>query len=174
MWGTGLIKGLMISLKNLRRGPITVQYPYEKLELPERARWAVRPKYFADGSPKCTACLTCVRTCPDYVLHLDVQTREDKSKHIDAFTYEVGACMMCGLCVESCPFDAIEMSNEYELARVDRSALLEYLLDDVDAASAARHKAEREAAASAQAAASDAAASSDSDVQRAPEGGAAR
>lgn len=158
MWGTGLLKGLMISLKNLRRGPITVQYPYEKLELPERARWAVRPKYFADGSPKCTACLTCVRTCPDYVLHLDVQTREDKSKHIDAFTYEVGACMMCGLCVESCPFDAIEMSNEYELARTDRSALLEYLLDDTDAASAARHKAEREAAAS---------------TPEAPEGGAA-
>lgn len=149
MWGTGLIKGLMISLRNLRRGPITVQYPYEKLELPERARWAVRPKSFADGSPKCTACLTCVRTCPDYILHLDVETREDKSKHINEFSYEIGACMMCGLCVESCPFDAIEMSSEYELAVWDRAQLKENLLEDVDAASGARHKAEREASSAA-------------------------
>lgn len=149
MWGMGLIKGLLISLRNLRRGPITVQYPYEKLDLPERARWAVRPKYFSDGSPKCTACMTCVRTCPDYILDLDVETREDKSKHIREFSYELGACMMCGLCVESCPFDAIRMSHEYELAVQDRNALKENLLEDVDAASASRHKAEREAAESA-------------------------
>jgi NADH-quinone oxidoreductase subunit I len=145
MWGMGLLKGLMISLRNLRRGPITVQYPYEKLDLPERSRWAVRPKCFEDGSPKCTACMTCVRTCPDHILDLDVETREDKSKHINTFTYEVGACMMCGLCVESCPYDAIRMSHEYELAVSDASGLKEHLLAGVDAATAARHKAEREA-----------------------------
>lgn len=144
MWGQGLINGLIISLRNLRRGPITVQYPYEKLDLPERARWAVRPKYFADGSPKCTACMTCVRTCPDYILSLDVETREDKTKHINYFGYEIGACMMCGLCVESCPFDAIRMGHDYELAVWERSGLKEALLADVDAASAARHKTERE------------------------------
>jgi NADH-quinone oxidoreductase subunit I len=133
----------MIVLRNLRRGPITVQYPYEKLELPERARWAVRPTYFDDGTPKCTACMTCVRTCPDFILSLDVETREDKSKHIDRFGYEIGACMMCGLCVEACPFDAICMSHEYELALTDPSGLMEYLIEDVEAATAARHKAEK-------------------------------
>lgn len=144
MWGKGLINGLRLSLKNAMRGPITVQYPYEKLEIPERARWAVRPKFFDDGSPRCTACMTCVRTCPDHVLSLDVETREDRSKHIEAFGYELGACMMCGLCVEACPFDAIKMSHEYELAVTDRTALVENLLQDVDAATNARHKAEKE------------------------------
>lgn len=147
MWGSGLINGLRLSLRNALRGNITVKYPYEKLELPERARWAVRPTYFADGSPRCTACLTCVKTCPDHILSLDVETREDKTKHIDRFGYEIGACMMCGLCVEACPFDAIHMSHEYELAVTDRSGLMEYLLTDVDAATNARHKAEKEAAA---------------------------
>ena len=140
MWGKGLVTGLRISIRNMLRGPITVKYPYEKLELPERARWAVRPKYFEDGSPKCTACMTCVRTCPDHILSLDVETREDKTKHIDRFGYEIGACMMCGLCVEACPFDAILMSHEYELAVMDRSSLDEALLVDVDTASAQRHR----------------------------------
>ncbi|MRS12168.1 MAG: 4Fe-4S dicluster domain-containing protein [Actinobacteria bacterium] len=145
MWGTGLINGLRISFRNMLRGPITVKYPYERLELPERARWAVRPKYFGDGTPKCTACLTCVKTCPDHILSLDVETRDDKSKRIARFGYEIGACMMCGLCVEACPFDAIRMSHEYELAVTDASGLMEYLLTEVDAATNARHKAEKEA-----------------------------
>lgn len=144
MWGKGLINGLRLSLKNAMRGPITVMYPYEKLELPERSRWAVRPKFFDDGSPKCTACMTCVRVCPDHILSLDVETREDKTKHIEAFGYEIGACMMCGLCVEACPFDAITMSHEYELAVTDPGALMENLLEQTDAATNARHKEEKE------------------------------
>jgi len=147
MWGKGLINGLRLSLKNAMRGPITVMYPYEKLELPERSRWAVRPKFFDDGSPKCTACMTCVRVCPDHILSLDVETREDKTKHIEAFGYEIGACMMCGLCVEACPFDAITMSHEYELAVIDPAALTENLLEHADAATNARHKKEKERAA---------------------------
>lgn len=160
MWGLGILNGLRLSLKNALGGHITVKYPYEKLELPERARWAVRPTYFADGAHRCTACLTCVKTCPDHILSLDIETREDKTKHIERFGYEIGACMMCGLCVEVCPFDAITMSHEYELAVTSPDDLMEYLLVDVDAATAARHKAEKVAAGStdpAQAAASEAA-----------------
>lgn len=149
MWGKGLINGLRLSLKNALRGPITVQYPHERLELPERARWAVRSKFFDDGSPKCTACMICVRTCPDHILSFDLEVREDKTKFIEAYTYELGACMMCGLCVESCPYDAILMSHEYELAVTDPAALTENLLEDVEAATIARHKAEKEAAAAA-------------------------
>ena len=146
MWGMGLLNGLRLSLKNAMRGPITVMYPYEKLELPDRSRWAVRPTYFDDGSPRCTGCMTCVKTCPDHILSLDVETREDKTKHIERFGYEIGACMMCGLCVEACPFDAITMSHEYELAVTSPDALMEYLIEDIDAATNARHKAEKEAA----------------------------
>ncbi|GAB4282278.1 MAG: hypothetical protein Kow0067_02240 [Coriobacteriia bacterium] len=146
MWGAGLINGLRITMRNMLRGPITVKYPYEKLELPERARWAVTPKRFPDGSPKCTACMTCVKVCPDHILDLEFETREDKTKHIDRFGYEVGACMMCGLCVEACPFDAIEMSHTYELAVGSREELAHVLLGDVDAATAAQHKAFKAAA----------------------------
>jgi NADH-quinone oxidoreductase subunit I len=140
MWGKGLLNGLRISMRNMMRGPITVKYPFERLEIPERARWAVTPKYDEAGNHKCTACMTCVRVCPDHILDLDVTTGEDKSKHIDSFRYELGACMMCGLCVEACPFDAIEMGHDYELAVTDAADLTTELLTDVDAASPPRRE----------------------------------
>ncbi|MDP2234732.1 MAG: 4Fe-4S binding protein [Actinomycetota bacterium] len=140
MWGQGLIGGLIISMRNMLRPNITVQYPYERLELPPRARWAVRPKYDESGAHKCTACLTCVKVCPDHILDLDLTIAEDKIKHIEYFRYELGACMMCGLCVEACPFDAILMSHEYELAVTDPAGLVEDLLFDVDAAKPPRRE----------------------------------
>ncbi|MDZ4064309.1 MAG: 4Fe-4S dicluster domain-containing protein [Coriobacteriia bacterium] len=141
MWGAGLLNGLRITMLNMMRGPITVRYPYEKITLPERSRWAVQLKYAKDGSHSCTGSMTCVRTCPDHILDLQITTAEDKSKRIDRFVYEIGACMMCGLCVEVCPFDAIEMGQDYELAVTDPAQLIQQLLADVDAASPRRNKA---------------------------------
>jgi len=141
MRGSGILKGMAITMRNMLRGPITVMYPEQKLTLPERARWPVAPRYDDEGRPKCTACLICVNECPDHVLDLEVSKSEDGGKHIDRYVYEVGACMMCGLCVEACPFDAIEMSHEYELATRDPHDLVRVLLRDVDAASTRRAKA---------------------------------
>lgn len=146
MWGTGIIKGFGITIKNMFRPIITVQYPEQRLTLPERARWTVSPKYDADGNPKCTACLICVRECPDHVLRIEASTRPGGGKHIDLSVYELGACMMCGLCVAACPFDAIEMSHEYELATRDHDDLVRVLLRDVDAASTRRAPAAEEVA----------------------------
>lgn len=140
MWGSGILKGFAITMRNMLRGPITVMYPEQRLELPERARWAVAPRYDAEGAPKCTACLICVKECPDHVLSIEASKNDDGGKHIDRYVYEVGACMMCGLCVEACPFDAIEMSHEYELATRDSRELVRVLLSDVDAASPRRAK----------------------------------
>lgn len=140
MWGKGLLTGLAITMRNLFRGPITVRYPYEKLELPERARWSVVPKYDESGAHKCTACMTCVKVCPDHILDLEMTQGEDKTKHIDHFRYEIGACMMCGLCVEACPFDAIRMSHDYELAVTEPEELVVDLLSDVDAAPPRRER----------------------------------
>ena len=132
-YGLGLLKGLGNTMKNMLRGPITVRYPHERVTLPERSRWAVRHRFDEDGNPMCTACTNCVRACPDKVLSMEVTTAEDKSKHIDHYTYEIGACMFCGHCVEACNFDALEMGDEYELAVFDRADLYRVLLKDVDA-----------------------------------------
>ena len=36
----------------------------------------------------------------------------------------VDRCMFCGQCAETCPENAIRMSEEYELADFDRSKML--------------------------------------------------
>ena len=133
IWGTGILKGMAITLRNALRGPITLQYPREKAVLPERARWAVQMKHDEQGAHKCTACLACEKACPDYIIKIDVTTGEDRSKHIDRWHYEIGACMMCGLCVEACGFDAIEMGHDYELARTNPDELAVDLLFDTPA-----------------------------------------
>lgn len=134
MWGTGIFAGLAVSMRNMRRGAITLQYPFEKAKLPPRARWALRHKRDSAGVPKCTACRICERECPDGIIAINFHATEDGGKHIDSYVYEIGACMFCGLCVESCPFDAIEMSHTYELAVTTRR-FFRTLLKDVPAAS---------------------------------------
>ncbi len=133
MWGLGLIKGMAVTMRNAFRERMTIRYPEVRPELPERARWAVAPVFHEDGRPKCTACMICVNECPDHVLHVTASTLPEGGKHIDSYTYEVGACMMCGLCVEACPYSAIEMSKEYELAVRGTDGLVRELLHDVDA-----------------------------------------
>lgn len=122
-------------MRNMLRGPITVCYPYEKIEMPSRFRFALEVAFNEDGSHRCTACMTCARICPDHIIDLQFTTAEDKSKHIQFLRYELGACMMCGLCVEACPFDAIKMGKDYELAKLTREELTIDLLADVPAAS---------------------------------------
>ena len=146
IYGSGILNSMRIAFRNFMRPPITVQYPHEKVVLPERSRWAVRMKYDENGEHKCTACLACERACPDFIIKIDVTTGEARSKHIDLWRYEIGACMMCGLCVEACPFDAILMSHDYELARIDPGALVEDLLFDTPAVGPKRRAVEPTAA----------------------------
>lgn len=137
-FGAGILNGLRITMRNMLRGPITVKYPHEKVVLPERARWAVTLTLDEQGAHKCTACMACEKACPDFIIKIDVTTGEDRSKHIDRWDYQLGGCMMCGLCVEACPFDAIHMGHDYELAVCDVAALDYALIADEPAAKPAR------------------------------------
>ena len=39
----------------------------------------------------------------------------------EAFFIDIDICMNCGYCAEYCPFDAIKMDHDYELASYDRT-----------------------------------------------------
>jgi NADH-quinone oxidoreductase subunit I len=43
---------------------------------------------------------------------------------LDRFAIDFSLCMYCGICIEVCPFDALEWSPEFEYAELDIKDLL--------------------------------------------------
>jgi len=104
-------------------GIFTVQYPEERLKLPERFRCL--PMLVMDdeaGQLRCTACGICAKVCPPQCIWIERAVGPDgKSKPMPAqYRIDTTLCMSCGFCAEFCPFDAIKMNHQYELAGPDR------------------------------------------------------
>ncbi|MFO7320139.1 MAG: 4Fe-4S binding protein [Chloroflexota bacterium] len=113
------------------KGIFTVQYPEEKLAVPERFRFIpflVVENYDHPERPGhdwCTSCGICAKVCPPQCIWIvrgeDPQTKRPIPEP-QAFFIDIDICMNCGLCAEFCPFDAIKMDHDYELASYDRTA----------------------------------------------------
>ncbi len=126
--GTGLIKGLFVTLKHLLSPSITQRYPEEKPDLPARTRGVIALK-----EANCTVCYKCSRECPDWCIYIDAhkETHDPASggrarsvKVLDRFAIDYALCMYCGICVEVCPFDALFWSPEFEYAEYDIHELI--------------------------------------------------
>lgn len=113
-------KGLKVTWSTMTRRAITVQYPDESLDLPVAFRGIPVLLSDTEGNLKCTSCMACVRACPPQCI--DLQSHKvpgRKLKGLDVYNIDASWCMYCGLCVEACPFDALAMSDQFELAEYD-------------------------------------------------------
>jgi len=118
--------GLFVTLKNFTlRRPITVQYPDERLELPERFRGYVEFLFDPQtGQPLCTACMACERICPPTCISLAGSRKpEGKGMRPDFYFLDHGHCMQCSLCIEVCPADALAWNKNYERTVLDKDEL---------------------------------------------------
>ena len=158
MYGIGLIKGLGVTIKHFMetfvddlrwlgrgryynedalkirqgteaRGVFTVQYPEEKLSVPEEFRYI--PFLVIEENPdgtrkdRCTSCGICSKVCPPQCIWIVRSNDPETGRPIPApteFYIDIDICMSCGLCAEYCPFDAIKMDHVYELASYERSS----------------------------------------------------
>ena len=157
MYGLGILKGLGVTFKHFintyvddlryagkkigltnfearqglkAEGIFTVQYPDEKIAVPERFRFVPflviedldhpeRP-----GHDWCTSCGICAKVCPPQCIWIVRGENPDNGRPIpepEAFFIDIDICMNCGFCAEFCPFDAIKMDHDYELASYDRT-----------------------------------------------------
>jgi NADH-quinone oxidoreductase subunit I len=122
-----LFEGLGVTLKHCFRRPITLQYPEKRPDVSLRFRGRlVMPVDPATGDNRCTACMICVRACPNHSIDVEKLIGEDgKPKpKVSKYIYNLGSCMFCNLCVESCAFAAIIMSDEYETAVQNKTSLI--------------------------------------------------
>ena len=155
MFGIGILKGLGVTLRHfiqtyvddirwlgkryyneealkVRQSPqatgiFTVQYPEEKLIIPEEFRFI--PFLIYDESPdgehvdRCTSCGICAKVCPPQCIWIVRSNDPNTGRPIPSptdFFIDIDICMNCGLCAEFCPFDAIKMDHDFEMAMYDR------------------------------------------------------
>lgn len=119
---------LLVIFKHFFVRPITVQYPEERLTLPERYRGL-----HLYNSEKCMGCGMCARICPNKAIELQVSITPEGKKKIELFNIFIGRCIFCGLCVDYCPGRVLTMSSEYEQAGFDRPSLV-YGIDRLERA----------------------------------------
>lgn len=157
MYGKGMIRGLTVTFKHFvnsyvddlrygfrkyssdnfeirqgvkSQGSFTVQYPDEKIAVPERFRFVpflVTNDLDAEEDPGkdwCTSCGICAKVCPPQCIWIVRSTDPDTGRpkpEPEAFFIDIDICMNCGFCAEFCPFDAIKMDHDYELSSYDRT-----------------------------------------------------
>jgi NAD(P)H-quinone oxidoreductase subunit I len=112
-------QGMSVTFDHMRRRPVTVQYPYEKLIPSERFRGRIHYEF-----DKCIACEVCVRVCPINLPIVDWEfDKSTKKKVLRNYSIDFGVCIFCGNCVEYCPTNCLSMTEEYELAVYERHEL---------------------------------------------------
>ena len=117
-------------MRTARRRPITAQYPEPEKRQPVQDRFMGFPALTWDYKivePYCTGCMVCIRECPTQCMSAEMMDNpkaaegtSSRRKIIDKFEINLGRCILCGICVDVCNFDAIEMSHEHELSKYER------------------------------------------------------
>ena len=82
----------------------------------------------------CTVCMICARECPDWCIYIEghqesapptAEGRRPVTHNVlDRFAIDFGVCMYCGICVETCPFDALFWAPAYNYPASDVGELV--------------------------------------------------
>jgi NADH-quinone oxidoreductase subunit I len=116
--GKSLVVGLGVTMKELVKPIVTVQYPREEIDITPNYRGHIDlvldPK---KNSFLCISCGMCEKSCPSDCITVKGKKEEGKKKKTLAlFKLDFTKCSLCGTCVEVCPTGALEFSREYNLA----------------------------------------------------------
>lgn len=100
-------------IESFFKKPATLMYPYVKEAAPKSFRGKM--KFHPE---RCIGCKLCMRDCPSNAINVKKVGEKEFEVEID-----LGKCIYCGQCVDSCMKKAIEVTNEFELAVLDREKL---------------------------------------------------
>jgi len=133
--GDGILKGMAETARNFfgsyvsKERLTTVEYPEKRIAPIEAAR--VFPLLVYDGTDweaglRCVAYQICEKECPPKCILIE-KSKDKKPDYVGKlqfyparFDIDISVCMSCQICVEVCPFEAIKMDTQFELATEDR------------------------------------------------------
>ena len=122
-----LVKGLSVTFHNQsEKERITEQYPLERPVVFERYRGQPRLNVNPDsGESLCIVCNLCALACPEQLIVVKGERNPTtKRKEVVSWTYDLSRCMFCGLCEEACSTDALELTQDYEMALYSRDGMV--------------------------------------------------
>jgi len=112
-------QGMSVTLSQVLRRPITVQYP-DRMDVSVQDLLPPRYRGFLEvDSAICTGCQACERACPISCIQiqLDKDPANPKQRLVSQFDIDEAKCMFCGLCVEPCPTGSIQHTREFEASQ---------------------------------------------------------
>jgi NADH-quinone oxidoreductase subunit I len=106
--------------KQIENGTNTIQYPHQKLPIPEVGRYQLDVEI-----DDCIVCDLCAKICPVDCITIEsiksttgsIGETSDGSKKLlyaPKFDIDMAKCMYCGLCTIVCPTECIVMTNQYD------------------------------------------------------------
>ena len=119
---TEIFKGLSITLRELFKPAVTIQYPEVKRPVRQRFRGRHELRRYADGLERCIGCALCAAACPAEAIYVEAAENTDAERYSPgeryAKTYEINMlrCIFCGYCQAACPTGAITLEKEFKLA----------------------------------------------------------
>ena len=123
-----LLKGMAVTFRYQNPKQIyTEEYPKSRPPVAERYRGAPRLNINPEnGETLCIACNLCALACPENLIVVGWERAGGASgkKTLTNFTYDVSRCMFCGLCEDACPTDALELTQDFELANYTREGAI--------------------------------------------------
>lgn len=122
-----LIKGLSLTFRYQHPKEVyTEQYPLQRPQVAERYRGAPRLNVNPDtNETMCIACDLCALACPERLIVVSSERNPaTKRKELTTFTYDLSRCMFCGLCEDACPTDALELTQDFEIASYNRNGMI--------------------------------------------------
>ena len=121
-----IFRGLSITLRELFKPPVTIQYPEIKHPVRQRFRGRHELRRYADGRERCIGCALCAAACPADAIYVQAADNTDQERYSPgeryAQVYEINMlrCIFCGYCEDAGPTDAIVLTDLYELSSYDR------------------------------------------------------
>ncbi|MBT8333779.1 MAG: NADH-quinone oxidoreductase subunit I [Deltaproteobacteria bacterium] len=128
-----LLEGMWVTVKEFPKQPVTLSYPHETVKMYRRFRGHIELIANDEGKPNCIVCGMCERACPSGCISLAGEKPEgSKKKVLTKYILDFTKCSLCGSCVESCNFKALQFSNEYNLASTRKEDFIMDLLQRLE------------------------------------------